>query len=43
MNRFIICLAAVLVASIGLAQDKTELKDQKEKASYSIGHDIGTL
>jgi FKBP-type peptidyl-prolyl cis-trans isomerase FklB len=42
MNRFIICLAAVLVASIGLAQDKTELKDQKEKASYAIGLELGT-
>lgn len=41
MNRLIICLAAVLVASIGLAQDKAPLKDQKDKASYSIGHDIG--
>jgi FKBP-type peptidyl-prolyl cis-trans isomerase FklB len=41
MNRFIICLATVLVASIGLAQDKTELKDQKEKASYAIGLELG--
>lgn len=41
MNRLIICLAAVSVASIGLAQDKAPLKDQKDKASYSIGHDIG--
>jgi FKBP-type peptidyl-prolyl cis-trans isomerase FklB len=42
MNRFIICLATVLVASIGLAQDKTELKDQKDKASYAIGLELGT-
>ncbi|MEY2559404.1 MAG: FKBP-type peptidyl-prolyl cis-trans isomerase FklB [Verrucomicrobiota bacterium] len=42
MNRLIICLAAVFVASLGLAQDKPQLKDQKDKASYSIGHDIGT-
>jgi FKBP-type peptidyl-prolyl cis-trans isomerase FklB len=42
MNRLIICLAAVLVASIGLAQDKPELKDQKEKASYGIGLELGT-
>jgi len=42
MNRLIICLTAVLVASIGLAQNKAPLKDQKDKASYSIGHDIGT-
>jgi FKBP-type peptidyl-prolyl cis-trans isomerase FklB len=42
MNRLIICFAAIFVASIGLAQDKTQLKDQKDKASYSIGHDIGS-
>jgi FKBP-type peptidyl-prolyl cis-trans isomerase FklB len=42
MNRFIICLAAILVASIGLAQDKTELKDQKDKGSYAIGLEVGT-
>jgi FKBP-type peptidyl-prolyl cis-trans isomerase FklB len=42
MKRVIICLTSVLVASIGLAQDKTELKDQKDKASYSIGLELGT-
>jgi FKBP-type peptidyl-prolyl cis-trans isomerase FklB len=42
MKRFIICLAALCVASIGLAQDKAQLKDQKDKASYSIGYDIGS-
>ena len=42
MNRLIICLATVFVASIALAQDKPQLKDQKDKASYSIGHDIGS-
>jgi FKBP-type peptidyl-prolyl cis-trans isomerase FklB len=42
MNRLIICFASVLVASIGLAQDKQELKDQKDKASYSIGLELGT-
>jgi FKBP-type peptidyl-prolyl cis-trans isomerase FklB len=41
MKRLIICLGAVCIASIGLAQDKTQLKDQKDKASYSIGYDIG--
>ena len=41
MNRLIICFAAVLVASIGLAQDKQELKDQKEKSSYAIGLELG--
>lgn len=42
MNRIIICLATVFVASIVLGEDKAPLKDQKDKASYSIGHDIGT-
>jgi FKBP-type peptidyl-prolyl cis-trans isomerase FklB len=41
MKRLIICLGAVCVATIGLAQDKAQLKDQKDKASYSIGYDIG--
>src|ERR1051326_4405138 len=41
MKRLVICLAAVCIASIGLAQDKPQLKDQKDKASYSIGYDIG--
>jgi len=41
MNRLIICFTAVLVASIGLAQDNKELKDQKDKASYAIGLELG--
>jgi len=41
MKRLIICLGAVCIASIALAQDKAQLKDQKDKASYSIGYDIG--
>ncbi len=41
MKRLIICLGAVCIASLGLAQDKPQLKDQKDKASYSIGYDIG--
>ncbi|HEV2805774.1 MAG TPA: FKBP-type peptidyl-prolyl cis-trans isomerase [Chthoniobacterales bacterium] len=41
MKRLIICLGAVGIASFGLAQDKPQLKDQKDKASYSIGYDIG--
>jgi FKBP-type peptidyl-prolyl cis-trans isomerase FklB len=41
MKRLIICLGTVCIASIGLAQDKGQLKDQKDKASYSIGYDIG--
>jgi FKBP-type peptidyl-prolyl cis-trans isomerase FklB len=42
MNRLIICLVIGLVASTGLAQNKPALKDQKDKASYSIGFDIGS-
>jgi FKBP-type peptidyl-prolyl cis-trans isomerase FklB len=42
MKRLIICLAAVSLTSICLAQDKPQLKDQKDKASYSIGYDIGS-
>jgi FKBP-type peptidyl-prolyl cis-trans isomerase FklB len=41
MKRLIICASAVCLASICLAQDKPQLKDQKDKASYSIGYDIG--
>ncbi len=41
MKRFIICVSAVCITSIGLAEDKPQLKDQKDKASYSIGYDIG--
>lgn len=41
MKRLLICLSAVCITSIGLAQDKLQLKDQKDKASYSIGYDIG--
>ncbi len=42
MNRAIIFFSTLLVASIGLAQTPPQLKDQKDKASYSIGYDIGT-
>lgn len=41
MKRLIICVTAVSLSSICLAQDKPQLKDQKDKASYSIGYDIG--
>jgi FKBP-type peptidyl-prolyl cis-trans isomerase FklB len=42
MKRLIICLTAVCLTSICLAQDKPQLKDEKDKASYSIGYDIGS-
>jgi FKBP-type peptidyl-prolyl cis-trans isomerase FklB len=35
-------MAAALTASVGVAQQKPELKDLKDKASYSIGLDLGT-
>jgi FKBP-type peptidyl-prolyl cis-trans isomerase FklB len=41
MKALLICLGAVSIVSIGLAQDKAQLKDQKDKASYSIGYDMG--
>jgi FKBP-type peptidyl-prolyl cis-trans isomerase FklB len=42
MKRFIICLSAFSLASLVLAEDKPQLKDQKDKASFSIGYDIGS-
>jgi FKBP-type peptidyl-prolyl cis-trans isomerase FklB len=42
MKRSIIALATVALAATGFAQDKTELKDTKDKVSYSIGLDIGS-
>ena len=42
MNRLIICLTAVFVTSIAFAEEKAQLKDQKDKVSYSIGVEIGT-
>lgn len=41
MKRLIIYLGAAGIASLALAQDKPQLKDEKDKASYSIGYDIG--
>jgi FKBP-type peptidyl-prolyl cis-trans isomerase FklB len=41
MNRLPIIIAAVFLCSTGLAQEKIQLKDQKDKVSYSIGLDIG--
>ena len=41
MKRLIICISTLSLASVCLAQDKPQLKDQKDKASYSIGYDIG--
>ena len=41
MNRLPLIIAAVFLCSTGLAQEKIQLKDQKDKVSYSIGLDIG--
>jgi FKBP-type peptidyl-prolyl cis-trans isomerase FklB len=41
MKNFSIFCVATLLASTSLAQNVTELKDEKEKVSYSIGLDIG--
>ena len=41
MKSSVIFIAALSVASTVLAQDKTSLKDDRDKVSYSIGLDIG--
>ena len=42
MKQICIFIATLLVAIPAFAQDKSELKSEKEKVSYSIGLDIGT-
>jgi len=41
MKQLSIFFCSVLVASSALAQQNTQLKDEKDKVSYSIGLDIG--
>jgi FKBP-type peptidyl-prolyl cis-trans isomerase FklB len=41
MKKSPIFFAAVLLASTGFSQQGTQLKDEKDKVSYSIGLDIG--
>ena len=41
MNRLPLIIAAVFLCSAAFAQEKIQLKDQKDKVSYSIGLDIG--
>jgi FKBP-type peptidyl-prolyl cis-trans isomerase FklB len=41
MKSLFIVIAALALVSTGLAQEKTQLKDSKDKVSYSIGLDIG--
>ena len=42
MKQLSIVISAVALASTCFAQEKTELKDTKDKVSYSIGLDIGS-
>ncbi len=42
MKKSFVAIVAVTLASTCLAQEKTELKDTKDKVSYSIGLDIGS-
>lgn len=41
MKSILLIIAAILIVSPVIAQDKSPLKDQKDKVSYSIGLDIG--
>jgi FKBP-type peptidyl-prolyl cis-trans isomerase FklB len=42
MKRSFIALFAVVLVSAAVAQEKTQLKDTRDKVSYSIGLDIGS-
>jgi FKBP-type peptidyl-prolyl cis-trans isomerase FklB len=42
MKQIFIAIVTVALASTGFAQEKTELKDTRDKVSYSIGLDIGS-
>ena len=42
MKHLCILFSAILLASTAFSQPSTELKDEKDKVSYSIGLDIGT-
>lgn len=42
MKQSSIIIAALLLAAPAFAQEKNELKNEKDKVSYSIGLDIGT-
>ena len=41
MKSSVIVIAALFAASTAFSQDKTQLKDERDKVSYSIGLDIG--
>jgi len=42
MRRFIITTAILSLASIGFGEDKPQLKDLKDKVSYSVGVSVGS-
>jgi FKBP-type peptidyl-prolyl cis-trans isomerase FklB len=42
MKSSVIVIAALFVATTAFSQDKGQLKDERDKVSYSIGIDIGT-
>ena len=42
MQRFIIVIAVLSLASIGFGEDKPQLKDLKDKVSYGVGLNVGT-
>ena len=42
MKSSVIVIATLLAASTAFSQDKAQLKDERDKVSYSIGVDIGT-
>lgn len=42
MQRFIIVIAVLSLASMGFGEDKPQLKDLKDKISYGVGLNVGT-
>ena len=42
MKSSVIIIAALFTTSVAFAQDKAQLKDERDKVSYSIGVDIGS-
>jgi FKBP-type peptidyl-prolyl cis-trans isomerase FklB len=42
MRRFIIGIAVLSLVSVSFGEDKAQLKDLKDKVSYSVGLNIGT-
>jgi FKBP-type peptidyl-prolyl cis-trans isomerase FklB len=41
MQRFIIVITVLSFASVGFGQDKSQLKDLKDKVSYGVGLNVG--